>query len=36
MNFNALKIILKFHKKYLNIQAWYSHKEIYLWPSIYM
>ena len=37
MNFNALKIILKIHKKKLGkIQAWYSHKGMYLWPSTYM
>ena len=37
MKFNALKIILKIHKKNLRmIQALYSHKLIYLWPSTYM
>ena len=37
MNFNALKIFLKFIKKYLRkIQVLYSHKGIFLWPSTYM
>ena len=36
MNFNALKIILKIHKKIRQIQVSYSHKRIYFWPSTYM
>ena len=40
MHVNALKLILKIHKKIIKklrmIQAWYSHKGIYLWPSTYM
>ena len=37
MNFNALKNLKKIYlKKVRQIQASYSHKRIYLWPSTYM
>ena len=36
MNFNALKIILKIHKKIIKKDPGQIHKGIYLWPSTYV
>ena len=36
MNFNALKIILKIHKKIIKKDPDLINKGIYLWPSTYV
>ena len=36
INFNALKIILKIHKKIIKKDPDLTHKGIYLWPSTYV